>query len=219
VRGWGDERDGQVPGGAARAGGDPDGDGAPGRVRVGVGGDHLRGGKLAIGAPETLCEWIRRAEVDGGQRPGVTTERQRPVPLARGNREVRWTNGILKAATFSSRGSATHARRGCEARPTRTQRGGDRADLPHARWSFRRPTTPRRRGRRRRRACATAGCRWVSAASERRSGGSTAPTGWAQPNRDGTPVARCPVQRLMRDLGLRGGSGPTHRTNCGSPTS
>ncbi len=27
---------------------------------------------------------------------------------------------------------------------------------------------------------------------------------WAQPNRAGTRVARCTVQRLMRDLGLQG---------------
>src|SRR5581483_6507520 len=42
VRGWGDERDDQVPGGAARAG-DPAGAGAPGRLRVGVGGDPVGG--------------------------------------------------------------------------------------------------------------------------------------------------------------------------------
>src|SRR5581483_4246288 len=51
-------------------------------------------GKLGIGAPETLRKWIRRAEVDGGQRPGLTTpERERE------NRELRRANEILKAAT------------------------------------------------------------------------------------------------------------------------
>ncbi len=56
--------------------------------------------KLGIAAPETLRKWIRRAEVDGGQRPGVTTaEHERLVQLERENRELRRANEILKAAT------------------------------------------------------------------------------------------------------------------------
>lgn len=31
-------------------------------------------GMLGIGTPETLRTWIRRSEVDTGQRPGVTTQ-------------------------------------------------------------------------------------------------------------------------------------------------
>lgn len=31
-------------------------------------------GMLGIGTPETLRTWIRRAEVDTGQRPGVTSQ-------------------------------------------------------------------------------------------------------------------------------------------------
>jgi transposase len=56
--------------------------------------------KLGIAAPETLRKWIRRAEVDGGQRPGVTTaESERVRQLERENRELRRANEILKAAT------------------------------------------------------------------------------------------------------------------------
>ena len=50
--------------------------------------------------PETLRKWVRLAEVDGGKRPGLTTEkRQRLQALERENRELRRANEILKAAS------------------------------------------------------------------------------------------------------------------------
>jgi transposase len=50
--------------------------------------------------PETLRKWLRRVEVDGGQRPGVTSaERERIQELERENRELRRANEILKAAS------------------------------------------------------------------------------------------------------------------------
>lgn len=49
---------------------------------------------------ETLRKWVRRAEVDGGARPGLTTdERERLKALERENRELRRANEILKSAT------------------------------------------------------------------------------------------------------------------------
>ena len=49
---------------------------------------------------ETLRLWVRRAETDTGQRPGVTTdERARIKELERENRELRRANEILKAAS------------------------------------------------------------------------------------------------------------------------
>lgn len=48
---------------------------------------------------ETLRNWVRAAEVDGGRRVGVTSaERERIKQLERENRELRRANDILKSA-------------------------------------------------------------------------------------------------------------------------
>jgi transposase len=50
--------------------------------------------------PEALRTWVRQAEIDGGIRPGVTTEESRRIAeLERENRERRRANEILKAAS------------------------------------------------------------------------------------------------------------------------
>ena len=53
-------------------------------------------------AAETLRLWVRRAERDSGQRPGLTSdEQQRLKVLERENRELRRANEILrKASTY-----------------------------------------------------------------------------------------------------------------------
>jgi transposase len=54
--------------------------------------------KFGVSA-ETLRKWVRRAEVDGGARPGLSTEeRERLKFLERENRELRRANEILKSA-------------------------------------------------------------------------------------------------------------------------
>jgi transposase len=49
---------------------------------------------------ETLRRWVRQAERDAGQRPGVTTdERQRLKELERENHELKRANEILRKAS------------------------------------------------------------------------------------------------------------------------
>ena len=50
--------------------------------------------------PQTLHEWVKREDVDAGQRDGLTTsERERLKQLERENKELRRANDILKAAS------------------------------------------------------------------------------------------------------------------------
>jgi transposase len=50
--------------------------------------------------PETLIEWLKREQIDTGQRPGVTSaEAQRIKELERENKELRRANDILKTAS------------------------------------------------------------------------------------------------------------------------
>lgn len=50
--------------------------------------------------PEALRTWVKRAEVDGGLRPGTSTDdAARIAELERENRELRRANAILKSAS------------------------------------------------------------------------------------------------------------------------
>jgi transposase len=50
--------------------------------------------------PQTLLEWVKREEVDGGQRDGLTTnERERIKALEREVKELRRANDILRTAS------------------------------------------------------------------------------------------------------------------------
>ena len=56
--------------------------------------------KLGIGTTETLRKWVRQAEVDAGQRPGVSGEESAELKrLRRENAELRRANEILKSAS------------------------------------------------------------------------------------------------------------------------
>jgi transposase len=57
-------------------------------------------GKLGIGSAETLRKWVRKAEVDGGTRAGVTSQESAELRKLRAEvRELRRANEILKAAS------------------------------------------------------------------------------------------------------------------------
>lgn len=50
--------------------------------------------------PQTLLEWVKRADVDAGVRPGVSTaDAQRVKELEREVKELRRANEILKVAS------------------------------------------------------------------------------------------------------------------------
>jgi transposase-like protein len=51
-------------------------------------------------APQTLNEWVKKVEVDTGQRSGVTTEMtEKMKALERENRELKQANEILRKAS------------------------------------------------------------------------------------------------------------------------
>ena len=88
--------------------------------------------QLGLGS-ETLRHWVKQAEIDHGQRPGVTTkDQQRIAELEKEVRELRRANEILKAASafFAAELDAHRRTREVHRRPQGPVRG--RADLPCA---------------------------------------------------------------------------------------
>jgi transposase len=71
------------------------------RDRDGKGrGELARVGRQLGIHPEALRTWVRQAEIDGGIRPGTTSEESRRIAeLEREVRELRRANEILKAAS------------------------------------------------------------------------------------------------------------------------
>ena len=97
MRGWSHDTTRQVSPGAARAG-CAHGLRAPGRAPWQWAAICSIAAKFGI-SHETLRNWVRRAEVDDGLRPGLSSdERERLKTLERENRELRRANEILKSA-------------------------------------------------------------------------------------------------------------------------
>lgn len=55
---------------------------------------------VGVGTPETVRKWCRQAEVDAGNRPGVTSEEAAELKrLKRENAELKRANAILRSAS------------------------------------------------------------------------------------------------------------------------
>ena len=56
--------------------------------------------KLNIKSTQTVLNWVRKAQVDAGTRPGITTDEAADIRKLRAeNRELKRANEILKAAS------------------------------------------------------------------------------------------------------------------------
>ncbi|WP_189939334.1 IS3 family transposase [Streptomyces sulfonofaciens] len=170
--------------------------------------------KLDIGSRETLRNWVKRHEIDAGQRPGTTTEESAQLKaLKKENAELKRANEILKAAAKFLRGRArpaTHAlvafidehrdrfggvepicrtltEHDCKIAPSTYYAHKKRLGNPSAR-SVRDEELKER-------------IKEVYTSNYRVYGARKI---WRELNRQGPAVARCTVERLMRELGIRG---------------
>ncbi|MFR9800641.1 IS3 family transposase, partial [Streptomyces sp. MS06] len=170
--------------------------------------------KLDIGSRETLRNWVKQYEIDAGQRPGTTTEESAQLKaLKKENAELKRANEILKAAAKFLRGRArpaTHAlvafidehrdRFGGVEPICRTLTAHDCKIAPSTYYAHKkRLETPSARSVRdeelkeRIHEVYTSNYRVYGARKI-----------WRELNRQGHAVARCTVERLMRELGIQG---------------
>ncbi|MGA9859884.1 MAG: IS3 family transposase [Solirubrobacteraceae bacterium] len=188
--------------------------------------------KLGIGTAETVRKWVRRAQVDGGLRPGVTSEELAEIKrLKREVAELRRANEILKAASGFLRGRTRPA---SDALVRFIAEHKDRRD-GGLRWGVESICkTLTEHGR------PIAASTYYEATGRPRSaralrdeqlsveiarvhtdnfGVYGARKVWLQLNREGVAVARCTVERLMKQAGLRGAvRGRRWRTTIGDPS-
>ena len=75
-----------------------------GEVRENYGNEYAAikavAARLGIGSPETVRKWLRRAQVDAGERPGITSEERAEIKaLKQEVAELRRANAILREAS------------------------------------------------------------------------------------------------------------------------
>ncbi|MEU3735100.1 IS3 family transposase [Streptomyces sp. NPDC033538] len=170
--------------------------------------------KLGIGSRETLRNWVKQHEIDAGQRPGTTTEESAQLKaLKKENAELKRANEILKAAAKFLRGRArpaTHAlvafinehrdrfggvepicrvltEHDCKIAPSTYYAHHKRLQAPSAR-SVRDAELKEK-------------IEQIHTSNYRVYGARKI---WRELNRQSHPVARCTVERLMRELGIQG---------------
>ncbi|MGW2512366.1 IS3 family transposase [Streptomyces scopuliridis] len=170
--------------------------------------------KLGIGSRETLRNWVKQHEIDAGTQPGTTTEESAQLKaLKKENAELKRANEILKAAAKFLRGRARPATHtlvafidehrdrfggvepicrtltghGCKIAPSTYYAHKKRLETPSAR-SVRDEELKER-------------IQEVYASNYRVYGARKI---WRELNRQEHAVARCTVERLMRELGITG---------------
>ncbi|MDH2406872.1 IS3 family transposase [Bradyrhizobium sp. SSUT18] len=161
--------------------------------------------------PQTLHDWVKKAEVDSGQRAGVPTDTAEKLKaLERENRELRQANEILrKASAYFAMAESSTAVQAMIAFID-DHRGAHGVEpickvLPiapstyHAHVAKRRD--PAKRSARRQDAALKVEVRRVFDQNFSVYGARKV---WRQLKREGFDVARCTVSRLMRDMGLQG---------------
>ncbi|MCX4745402.1 IS3 family transposase [Kitasatospora sp. NBC_01287] len=170
--------------------------------------------KLGIGSAETLRNWVRRDQVDSGQRPGTTTEESAQIKAMKKEiAELKRANDILKAAGEFLRGRARPAtpslvafvdehrdrfggvepiclvltEHGCSIAPSTYYAHKKRVASPSARTVRDKELKEL--------------IQEVYHANYRVYGARKV---WRELARQGHAVARCTVERLMRELGIAG---------------
>ncbi|WP_317936477.1 IS3 family transposase [Streptomyces cellostaticus] len=167
--------------------------------------------KLGIGAAETVRTWVRKAQVDTGERPGTTSEEAAEIKRLRAeNAELRRANEILKAASGFLRGRARPAvetlvgfidefKKVFGVEPICRVLSGHGLKIATSTYYAAKNRGPSARAMRDTELKAQ-----ISRVHADNYGVYGVRKVWRQLHREGIEAARCTVARLMHDLGLEG---------------